>query len=87
MCRIAKLDDVRMSDLYDPDPDRTIKILSALMNVCQFVIERSEFFVRLRNASALALKEQDAIAKEFADVKAKLAAVKCVCAYPARLAN
>ncbi|KZV84901.1 hypothetical protein EXIGLDRAFT_272005 [Exidia glandulosa HHB12029] len=76
ICVVAKYNDVRMSDLYDPDPDRTIKILSAIMNVCQFALERGELFDRLRDESKRVMEEQDLVEQELAEMKAKVAAIK-----------
>ena len=77
MCTIAKFDGLRMSDLFEPDADRTIKILSALVNLSQFKEERIDFFEGLVTASTQAFQEQEALERTVHEARARADKIKC----------
>ena len=77
ICALARVSDFSMSDLYEPEPRRTNLILSALINACQFAEERQPLFDELRRKSELAYQEHEEALDERAELKAKIAAVRC----------
>ena len=82
MCSVAKFEDLRLSDIHSPDADRTIKILSALINFSQFKNERESFTNGLQDASRNAFQERDRLAREIGEMKAKIATIEFVVVRP-----
>lgn len=65
-----------MSDLYDPTPDRTINILSALINFCKFIDEREPLFSTLRQKSLDAMEERDQLAYKLEEMQTKVGEIR-----------
>ncbi|KAH7101711.1 Nuf2 family-domain-containing protein [Auriculariales sp. MPI-PUGE-AT-0066] len=72
LCQVAKFNGLRLSDIYDPEPDRTIKILSALINLAQFKAERVSFTERLSEQSSRTFEEQRQLQRQVQEAQAKV---------------
>ena len=78
LAHAARVQDFCMRDLALPEPERTRNILSAIINFIKFAEERGGFLKKLRDQSASALTERERMEQQAAELKQKIAEIKCV---------
>ncbi|KAF5323342.1 hypothetical protein D9611_005820 [Ephemerocybe angulata] len=77
LARAARIDDFHAKDLYQPERDRTLIILSAFINFVKFTEQYCEKFVKdLRQRSATLLVERDQLTQQVEEIEGSIEDLK-----------
>lgn len=76
VCLVARVEDFSLADLTQPSAERFIRIMSALINLCQIREEREPFLTEMWSESLRIHDERSQLVKDVDMASARIDALK-----------